>query len=89
MNEEIKTMIRDIAENLAKKFQESLEEDLTNAALPGTKIEYEEQVFVVRYQKGGLGCDICHFGKDLNCPRNEYGKTKCGDMRGAYLEKKA
>lgn len=90
MNEETKAMLRDIAESLTKKFRDSLEEEFINAVLPGTEIIHEDSVFVVRYNRGGLGCDGCHFSvSGEECPRNEYGKTKCGDMGGVYLEKKA
>ena len=89
MNEEAKDMLRDIAESLTKKFRDSLEEEFINAVLPGTEIDHEGAIFVVRYRRGGLVCAACEFHETAECPRNEYGKTKCGENGGVYLEKKA
>lgn len=89
MNEEAKDMLRDIAESLTKKFRDSLEEEFINAVLPGTEIDHEGVIFVVRYQRRGLVCAACEFHEKAECPRNEYGKTKCGENGGVYLEKKA
>lgn len=88
MNEETRAMLTDISESLLKKFKESLEEEISRAVLPGTKIEYEGETFVVRYKRGAQGCAICHFDSCTECPREGVsGETKCGGLVGAYLEK--